>query len=116
MLLRCSKRDSKTHQDGPKALNMGQDPPQRPPQDLVQRQVFMAVVGFRLLRRSKRGPKTRQDGPKTSSRDFGGSFQEWGLPLTCGANPPGLDMAWVPAEARLWPSIPVRLVFDLSRT
>ena len=77
MLLRCSKRDSKTHQDGPKALNMGQDPPQRPPQDLVQRQVFMAVVGFRLLRRSKRGPKTHQDGPKTSSRDFGGSFQEW---------------------------------------
>ena len=88
MLLRCSKRDSKTHQDGPQALNMGQDPPQRPPQDLVQRQVFMAVVGFRLLRRSKRGPKTHQDGPKTSSRDFGGSFQEW---VQGGREPPPVN-------------------------
>ena len=106
MLLRCSKRDSKTHQDGPKALNMGQDPPQRPPQDLVQRQVFMAVVGFRLLRRSKRGPKTHQDGPKTSSRDFGGSFQEVS-PLHAGQTPPDwiwlgsrLGPGWGPAEAQ----------------
>ena len=73
--LQDPSRRPKGAQHGPRSPSKGQ----RPPQDLVQRQVFMAVVGFRLLRRSKRGPKTHQDGPKTSSRDFGGSFQEWGF-------------------------------------
>ena len=59
----------------------------------------MAVVGFRLLRRSKRGPKTHQDGPKTSSRDFGGSFQEW---VRGGREPPLVNFrTLVPVKATL---------------